>query len=434
MAEQRPLRVGIIGAGVSGIVTAAHLIEVGVDVTVLERLSKPGGRRPIGPEFPSILASKGEVYPKNSQPDLEQSPPGPCYLGLTNNVSTRLLQTEVSAWPSGTPDFVHHPVIEDYIQNMSRTTGVDAITLYGARVTDQFDGVVASGHHHAPRVPDLLGLKDWRAAWPTRIWHSRSYRKPDEFRGKNILLIGAGTSSTDIERELGPVAGIIYQSSRGGGFDLSAKLLPENGIRVGVIASFDGDVCQHQATHLLDDDPLPGTITLESGQQLCNIHFVVVCTGYHITLPFLSSFHEDNTPVEEASDTILVTDGWRVHNLHKHVFYIPDPTLVFIGLPYHVSTFNLYDFQAVAVAAVFSGRVALPSEEMREEYRNYLQVRGSDKDFHSLGGDEEGYVQPLLDWINKDATAKGFLSIGGHTEGWHVAKAEHIKRITPFFV
>lgn len=43
MAEQRPLRVGIIGAGVSGIVTAAHLIEVGVDVTVLERLSKPGG-------------------------------------------------------------------------------------------------------------------------------------------------------------------------------------------------------------------------------------------------------------------------------------------------------------------------------------------------------------------------------------------------------
>lgn len=89
--------------------------------------------------------------------------------------------------------------------------------------------------------------------------------------------------------------------------------------------------------------------------------------------------------MEEASDTVLATDGRRVHNLHNHIFYIPDPTLVFIGLPYHVSTFNLYDFQAIAVAAVFSGRAALLSEEeMREEYRNYLQVKGSDKDFHSL--------------------------------------------------
>lgn len=82
MAEQRPLRVGIIGAGLSGIVTAAHLIKAGIDVTLLERHPEPGGVwvfdecRPIEPHFPSTLASKGEEYPPNSCPDLEHSPPG----------------------------------------------------------------------------------------------------------------------------------------------------------------------------------------------------------------------------------------------------------------------------------------------------------------------------------------------------------------------
>jgi cation diffusion facilitator CzcD-associated flavoprotein CzcO len=43
MTDQRRPRVGIIGAGVSGVLAAAHLIETSVDVTVFERLSEPGG-------------------------------------------------------------------------------------------------------------------------------------------------------------------------------------------------------------------------------------------------------------------------------------------------------------------------------------------------------------------------------------------------------
>ena len=36
-------RVAVIGAGISGVVTAAHLINEGVDVTVFERSSVAGG-------------------------------------------------------------------------------------------------------------------------------------------------------------------------------------------------------------------------------------------------------------------------------------------------------------------------------------------------------------------------------------------------------
>jgi hypothetical protein len=49
----------------------------------------------------------------------------------------------------------------------------------------EFDAVViASGHYHASRVPDIPGLKEWKARWPNRVQHSKGYRKPDEFKNQ----------------------------------------------------------------------------------------------------------------------------------------------------------------------------------------------------------------------------------------------------------
>lgn len=36
-------RVAVIGAGISGVVTAAHLLKAGLDVTVFERNQEAGG-------------------------------------------------------------------------------------------------------------------------------------------------------------------------------------------------------------------------------------------------------------------------------------------------------------------------------------------------------------------------------------------------------
>jgi ACS family pantothenate transporter-like MFS transporter len=77
-------RAAVIGAGISGIVSAAHLRNEGLDVTVYERSSAAGGvwcvayciflptsdqlfrlydeRRPLEPAYPSVLASRGEIY------------------------------------------------------------------------------------------------------------------------------------------------------------------------------------------------------------------------------------------------------------------------------------------------------------------------------------------------------------------------------------
>lgn len=43
MAVTTKRRVAVIGAGISGVVTAAHLSREGIDVTVFERSSAAGG-------------------------------------------------------------------------------------------------------------------------------------------------------------------------------------------------------------------------------------------------------------------------------------------------------------------------------------------------------------------------------------------------------
>ncbi|KAF2431629.1 dimethylaniline monooxygenase [Tothia fuscella] len=463
-------QVAVIGAGISGVLTAAYLKNAGVHVTVFERAKVAGGvwvydeRVPIDPTYPAIKPSKGEAYEefdakgKSDLRELLHAPPSPVYYGLKNNIATSLMQTKQLGWPDGTLDFVTHAVFKNYIQEISSKTGVQSLTKYGARVSAVkkeglkwsltytvlgkdlnepsqqyelfFDAViVAAGHYHCPRVPDIPGLTTWKAKWPSRIWHSKAYRKPDQFKGKNILLIGAGTSSTDIARELHPVANKIYQSSRNSKYDFPIGMLPPNATRIAEIASFDLAGLEDA-----NDETFPATITLKSGEKLCDIHNIIICTGYTITFSYLNSYHNDDLKPTEADDTILVTDGSQVHNLHKDIWYIPDPSLAFVGIPYFTANFSLFEFQAIAVAAVLSGAAILPAEEvMRKEYAEKVALKGVGRSFHSLRGEEVQYVNELLEWINTDPTRSPAEKIEGHTALWHQANEAQNVRIREAF-
>ncbi|KAF1953933.1 pantothenate transporter [Byssothecium circinans] len=474
----RTKSVAVIGAGISGVVAAAHLKREGIDVTVFERSSAAGGRRafdkrqPIEPVYPSILPSKGErKYNESELTEAAQeaelrrlyhAPPGPCYIGLMNNVGTRLLEMTLNPFPSGTPDFVSHSVLGEYIRDTARKTDIDELIRYDTEVTNlnksgdkwvleavtlksgpsgtvslatsslSFDSiVVANGHYHAPRVPDIPNLAAWKQHWPSRIQHSKGYREPSPFKNYNVLLIGASVSATDIARELAPFANTIYQSHRNGAFDLPASLLPENAVRVPEVVSFDDITEDVNAKTLNRSEPLPLTITLKTGQKLCNIHSIILCTGYHTTVPFLPRLHSDTTPPSLASNDVLVTDGLQLHNLHKDIFYIPDPSLLFIGAPYFTATFTLFEFQAMFAAKVVAGKVNLPSEQqMRDEYNEKVRKKGYGKEFHSLRGEEEGYVDGLFEWANRELENGGWEErLKGHGQKWKEAKIEQVERM-----
>ncbi|GAB1202678.1 Flavin-containing monooxygenase ustF2 [Aspergillus pseudonomiae] len=481
MANPQTTRVAVVGAGISGVLAAGHLLATGLEVTVFERNAAPGGvwyaipfsvplstrgadawarlydeQTPIEPSYPAMKPSKADPSATNGQETskfmLEHAPPGPCYYNLQNNVPTPLLEVSLKPWPDGTPDTVRHDVIQRFIQDMSIEAKVHDVTRYGARVkkvvkdgaewkitwstpqvgmqseTSEFEQVsrfdvvvVASGHYHAPRVPDIPGLSDTKRKYGSRILHSKQYRRPESFRNKNILMIGGGVSSIDIANDISPFANTIYQSTRNSKFDLVESMLPKNGVRVHEISHFE--IQNHSDDALSEHEPLPLTIHFESGECLHGIHLIMLCTGYHITFPYLEDYHSDETTLQDADENILITDGTQVHNLYQDIFYIPDPTLVFVGLPYYTFTFSIFDFQAIVVAQVLSGTVQLPTKtEMRSEYNAKVERVGLGKVFHSILGTEENYVHDLLTWVNTSRAAQELVAIKGFSSSWYEAK------------
>lgn len=169
-------------------------------------------------------------------------------------------------------------------------------------------------------------------------------------------------------------------------------------------------------THVLPD------ITLKDGTVLDRIHHIIFCTGYHMSYPFLPSLPTPPSPPSLIHDPnnilhLLITDGTMTHNLHKDIFYIPDPTLSFIGVPFHCATFSLFEFQAIALAAVYAGRARLPpADAMRAEYNERLGRKGPGRGFHSLMMEEVEYVRSLVEWINAD-DPRGEV-VEGHTVSW----------------
>ena len=65
-------------------------------------------------------------------------------------------------------------------------------------------------NYSKPNIPKIPGID----TFPGRILHSHSYRKPEEFSGKSVVILGSAFSATDIAVELASYADIIYLSNR----------------------------------------------------------------------------------------------------------------------------------------------------------------------------------------------------------------------------
>lgn len=130
----------------------------------------------------------------------------------------------------------------------------------------------------------------------------------------------------------------------------------------------------------------PQAIRFTGGHIEADIDHVVFCTGYLYSYPFL--------PKTNLSLSII-SDGQRVNNVYQHIFYIADPSLTFLTLPWNIVPFPTAEAQSAAVARVFAGRLDLPSrEEMQDWERTTIKKNGSGKSFHKL-------PPPLdIDYIN----------------------------------
>lgn len=88
----------------------------------------------------------------------------------------------------------------------------------------------------------------------------------------------------------------------------------------------------------------------------------------------------------------------------------------------------------MVAAAVLSGQAVLPArEDMRKEYDEKVRRKGTGRAFHSLKDKEVEYVDELLSWVNRDRAKIGAEPLAGHTQAWHVARADQLERVRKIF-
>jgi glycine/D-amino acid oxidase-like deaminating enzyme len=181
---QKNVHAVVIGAGPAGLATSRELQNRGVDHVVLER---------------------GNVAESWSR----------LYASLTLHTGKHMSHLPGMRFRRGTPLFLSRDTFLEYLHEYRRKfalpieSGRDVTALErvddGWRVTANGETiaanavVVASGIISNPRLPKLPGLEDFRG----ELRHSITYRRPEEVRGKRVLVVGAGNSAGEIASELG---------------------------------------------------------------------------------------------------------------------------------------------------------------------------------------------------------------------------------------
>lgn len=65
----------------------------------------------------------------------------------------------------------------------------------------------------------------------------------------------------------------------------------------------------------------------------CRYDVILFCTGYRYSFPFL-----------DESCKITIDDN-HIQPLYKHMIHIDIPSMCFIGIPFNVCTFQMFDLQ-----------------------------------------------------------------------------------------
>lgn len=203
--------------------------------------------------------------------------------------------------------------------------------------------------------------------FPGRVSHSKAYRVAEEYTDKRVLVIGNSASGHDVTTQLvrsGKLKGSVYQSrrSRSRWDDRDA---PEGVIWKPIIREYNSST---------------GEIIFEDGSALDNIDAVIYCTGYKPSFPFWNA-KANGGPLFDYHENRLL--GFYQHTFSNRFPY----SLAIVGIP-RVLTFRSFEYQAVALARLFSGRNAksLPSPLKMKEWETVRVelVKSEHRNFHTI--------------------------------------------------
>jgi len=193
------MRVAIVGAGLSGLVTIKELREEGHQVVCYEKDSSIGGVFSLKP--------RGALY-KSTR------------LTVSNHfMAFSGLAAEEPNWKYWThTEYLDY--LQDYVDKFALASAIEfnseiiGLSLEGEKpcltirqndreITDEFDAVaICAGNFQEAKRPALPGEHEFKG----RIIHSEQYLDAQPFVGKRVLCIGLGETGTDIVHEISQVA------------------------------------------------------------------------------------------------------------------------------------------------------------------------------------------------------------------------------------
>lgn len=379
----------------------------------------------IDPRYGSLPqdTSQGKKSATNGKLESEDSLEfeSPLYDYLETNIPKQLMAYSDQAFDPNLPLFPGHTAVLDYLEryaqevrhliqfhtrviNVSQVHHQWSVTaqdvLSGSETTSIYDAVVvANGHYTVPYVPDIRGISIWNKANPGVIIHAKAYRRPEDFKGKKVIVVGNSASGSDIASQI----------SRYCDQPLLLSSRTYNEVFFQPMSDSQQDV--PEIVEFLSPTNHERGVKFKDGRVESNIDAVVFATGYFYSFRFL------NLP------SSLVTNGFRTHNVYQHMFHIDYPTLAFPVLNLKVIPFPLVENQAAVIARVWSGRLCLPpTENMREWEQKRLEERGDGKAFHILKHPEDAEVlNALYDWARSASRVTGLENGGQGKLGtfWH---------------
>ena len=370
------MRVAVIGAGAAGLVTAHELGVEGHRVTVFEQSRHLGGLW--------NYTDAVEDDPLGQRPSRRIH--GSLYASMRVNLPRDLMAfdgytfDDAGGGRDDWPRYPHHPRVLEYLRRFATDTGVGDLVRLDHPVRkvvrgdgwlvdgERFDAVaVCNGHFSEPRLPELPGL----AEFPGVALHSHNYRRPDALAGKRLVVLGSSVSGGDLSSELAEVAEVFFSGRL---FVNRPPLAEQEGRirRCPPLAYFEG-----------------ADVVLTNGERIREVDAVLFCTGYWYRFPFL------------ASELVSVGDNW-VKGLYRQVVAVEAPSLAFIGLPFRIVPFPVFQRQARWWARSLAGSFPLPDLNHRwrdhcEEVARLRSVGVAERHFHRLEDAQIDYMNRLAE-------------------------------------
>ncbi|KAJ9145101.1 FAD/NAD(P)-binding domain-containing protein [Pleurostoma richardsiae] len=463
-------KVAVIGLGALGLVTLKNLSEEGFDVTGFDGNDYVGGLWRFSEE------NKTSVLPTT----------------VTNISKERGCYTDFP-FPDETPSLCPASEVEKYLESYTEHFKLGPRLRLGTLVTrvtrdedrqkwvihiagrgsEDFDKVVlATGSNRQPHFPAIKGLESFSGV---KI-HSQAYKKPEVFKGKNVLVVGFGNTGADTAVSLAGVANKIYLSHRDGvlilprtrrgrpvDHSLTARLLAAQAAMTGLFPKLAEWLFNKFAQKLQDsafiirpewrispapslkhsvpvvsDEIVPaleaGTVTSVPGisqvmgpqevkfddGSVAEIDVVILCTGYRADFTLLEERYDPTRNTTAQWTAAKGSRGKPLPRLYRNIFSLDHPdSLAFMGcVAFATPAFQLYDLASMALAQVWKGSSLLPPQAEME--------RAVDR-HHAWLCDiaREGNVFPgLVDWTDwmpwADRTAGTAVdeNLGWGWKGW----------------